>query len=720
MLYLRCLLVLAGLTTSVLGQTKSPDEAYNSTSSLKAAEAEEVYLFSINAWSFYKVSAQGQMTAENINRTCQAAGYVMPCPGLGICQNSACVATSLDDCLNPMLEVSTMICGTAPDKCPQLYGVYAYAGSPWPGNSCGAEPGQWCTKGTDFYNKHAFCAKENDDRTEDGFILVADSGLQAIFQINLTTGSEVELPLGSMSAPFALNYDPANDDVYWTDATEKKIMRGSRNGDNVEVLVEGNIVDGLALDLTAGNMFWTERETDVIAVARLDGRHQKVLFSTDLNEPRAIVLDPANGRMFWTDWGPGNQKIERASMDGTDRVTIVNTALGGPNGLTIDFNENRLYWCDCCTHTIESTDFLGRDRRLLVRYPPLHFFGVALDDGHIYATTWNVKRVVWTKRSAPLRYGLIGSTHKGLNGIIVHKTMQSPSLRSNITNACTVMNGGCQHLCLLRPGGRTCGCQKNWTLQDDDTTCQYKDNDDTMTTSTAWQLPVALSLAAIVLVAVCAVGSFVYWKKSRKRTKPEPVVNFDLTNVTFHPDLLDPERSASPVVAPDATPHGEPDTAPNNSSDASPNSEVANRLRFEEYELDRNILHLKREIGRGAFGIAFLAQMDGRPGDGKVVVKTVYEDATEEERVTFLREIKTTARLGKHVNLLGLLGCCSDGPSSLMVTEYMPYGDLKAFLLNCRQVRHTFYKQTYKVRCSNVGNRQEAHIYRHTRSTVVT
>ncbi|XP_078614728.1 uncharacterized protein LOC144883882 [Branchiostoma floridae x Branchiostoma japonicum] len=41
-----------------------------------------------------------------------------------------------------------------------------------------------------------------------------------------------------------------------------------------------------------------------------------------------------------------------------------------------------------------------------------------------------------------------------------------------VSNACSNQNGGCQQLCLARPGGRTCACQNGWRLQDDDVTCQ--------------------------------------------------------------------------------------------------------------------------------------------------------------------------------------------------------------------------------------------------------
>ena len=40
-----------------------------------------------------------------------------------------------------------------------------------------------------------------------------------------------------------------------------------------------------------------------------------------IEEPRAIVLNPLDGWMFWTDWGT-NPKIEKGGMDGRHRTVI--------------------------------------------------------------------------------------------------------------------------------------------------------------------------------------------------------------------------------------------------------------------------------------------------------------------------------------------------------------------------------------------------------------
>ena len=52
--------------------------------------------------------------------------------------------------------------------------------------------------------------------------------------------------------------------------------------------------DGLACDWLGRKLYWTDSETNRIEVANLDGSSRKVLFWQDLDQPRAIALNPAH------------------------------------------------------------------------------------------------------------------------------------------------------------------------------------------------------------------------------------------------------------------------------------------------------------------------------------------------------------------------------------------------------------------------------------------
>ena len=63
---------------------------------------------------------------------------------------------------------------------------------------------------------------------------------------------------------------------------------------DVQVVISSH-PDGLAVDWVARNLYWTDNGTDRIEVSRLNGSSRKVLISENLDEPRAIALDPARG-----------------------------------------------------------------------------------------------------------------------------------------------------------------------------------------------------------------------------------------------------------------------------------------------------------------------------------------------------------------------------------------------------------------------------------------
>ena len=78
-----------------------------------------------------------------------------------------------------------------------------------------------------------------------------------------------------------------------------------------------------------------------------------MLISEDLDEPRAIAVDPVAGYMYWSDWSHERPKIERSALDGSRRQTLFDTDLRWPNGIALDLTLRTLYWCDAGEDRIE-------------------------------------------------------------------------------------------------------------------------------------------------------------------------------------------------------------------------------------------------------------------------------------------------------------------------------------------------------------------------------
>ncbi len=53
--------------------------------------------------------------------------------------------------------------------------------------------------------------------------------------------------------------------------------------------------EGIAIDHVARLLFWTDSMRDTLEVSKLDGSQRRVLFDTDLVNPRPIVTNPAYG-----------------------------------------------------------------------------------------------------------------------------------------------------------------------------------------------------------------------------------------------------------------------------------------------------------------------------------------------------------------------------------------------------------------------------------------
>jgi hypothetical protein len=55
------------------------------------------------------------------------------------------------------------------------------------------------------------------------------------------------------------------------------------------------VCDGLAVDSGRGKIFYTDAGRDVIVQMNLDGTNEQTVVSSNLDQPRDIVLDTQNG-----------------------------------------------------------------------------------------------------------------------------------------------------------------------------------------------------------------------------------------------------------------------------------------------------------------------------------------------------------------------------------------------------------------------------------------
>ncbi|XP_037071386.1 low-density lipoprotein receptor-related protein 6-like [Pollicipes pollicipes] len=305
------------------------------------------------------------------------------------------------------------------------------------------------------------------DRPERLIMLARRTDLRVI-SLDTPDHTDIVLPLKGVNHAVAVDYDPVEDALYWTDEGNKIIQRVWLDGSGEQrvVLSELHSPDGLAIDWIARNVHWTDTGPNRIEVARLDGSSRKVLISEELDEPRAIAVDPAAGHMYWSDWGEQRPKIERSALDGSHRQVLFDSDLKWPNGITLDFQLRQIFWCDAGIDRIEVAGMDGSGRRVLVSSEVPHVFGISLLDDFVYWTDWTLRRIERAHKVTGADREVIVEHLPDLMGLrVVSRSAETG------TNRCWGDNAGCSHLCLNTPDGPACHCPIGHELTKDLKTC---------------------------------------------------------------------------------------------------------------------------------------------------------------------------------------------------------------------------------------------------------
>ncbi|XP_028936648.1 fibroblast growth factor receptor 2 isoform X6 [Ornithorhynchus anatinus] len=104
-----------------------------------------------------------------------------------------------------------------------------------------------------------------------------------------------------------------------------------------------------------------------------------------------------------------------------------------------------------------------------------------------------------------------------------------------------------------------------------------------------------------------------------------------------------------------------------------------------KWEFPRDKLTLGKPLGEGCFGQVVMAEAVGidkeKPKEAvTVAVKMLKDDATEKDLSDLVSEMEMMKMIGKHKNIINLLGACTqDGPLYVIV-EYASKGNLREFL----------------------------------------
>ncbi|XP_073439653.1 mast/stem cell growth factor receptor Kit isoform X2 [Dendrobates tinctorius] len=115
-----------------------------------------------------------------------------------------------------------------------------------------------------------------------------------------------------------------------------------------------------------------------------------------------------------------------------------------------------------------------------------------------------------------------------------------------------------------------------------------------------------------------------------------------------------------------------------------------------KWEFPRDRLCFGKILGAGAFGKVVEATAYGLFKEDNaltVAVKMLKPSAHATEREALMSELKVLSYLGHHKNIVNLLGACTVGGPTLVITEYCCYGDLLNYL---RRKRDAFICQKFE------------------------
>ncbi|XP_071133360.1 low-density lipoprotein receptor-related protein 6-like isoform X2 [Mytilus edulis] len=244
--------------------------------------------------------------------------------------------------------------------------------------------------------------------------------------------------------------------VYWSDVRAKKISRSAVNRTSISGSIEDIVVervdvpDGITIDWMYNLLYWTDTGHNHIQVSRLDGTNRKTIIKNDssLDQPRAIVVDPSTGLLFFSDWG-SQPRIERCRMDGGERTIIINSDIIWPNGMTIDHIGKRLYWIDGSLNQIKSTRFDGTDTYTIIKNADVlpKPYDLVVYGSYVYWSNWQYRTICRVNKYTGQEFSVVVKYIRSPMGIQVFADEVQPKGK----NVCEPNNGGCSHICFPLP-----------------------------------------------------------------------------------------------------------------------------------------------------------------------------------------------------------------------------------------------------------------------------
>lgn len=272
-------------------------------------------------------------------------------------------------------------------------------------------------------------------------------------------------PVVNLTNVVGLDFDYADNKLFFTQIRPWAKIASTKadnpnNADISTIISRGINPEGVAYDWTQKKIYWTDSSNNSIYAMNLDGT--ELVMISRVERPRAIVLDPCNGTLYYTDWGRfgTSGKIFRTTMAGSLKRAIIDKDLSQPSGLAIDYEDRMLYWTDAVREKIERSQLDGKNREVLIS-ATIYPFAITVFRNYIYWTDLQLRGVYRAEK------------HTGANMVEmvkrledsprdIHVYSQSRQMCPANANPCSQNNGGCAQSCHPGINGKPeCKCDDN-------------------------------------------------------------------------------------------------------------------------------------------------------------------------------------------------------------------------------------------------------------------
>uniref|UniRef100_A0A9J8B4V1 Si:dkey-88l16.3 n=1 Tax=Cyprinus carpio carpio TaxID=630221 RepID=A0A9J8B4V1_CYPCA len=223
--------------------------------------------------------------------------------------------------------------------------------------------------------------------------------------------------------------------------------------------LKGDLVTALAVDWVTQNLYWSSVKNPQLYVTSPGGKYTSLVLPAELEGTISIALHPPTGRLCFTAVGrraaQSLPQVDCAHMDGSNRTLLWSKAKM-PASLSFSEKGTTLYWADIGNEMISSINMDGSNYKeystgsaFIVSFARVEniYFWITLDNdtAKVWYTDGFQPKHMWFEVKA---------------NVIELKAYSRSSQKG--TNVCSENNGGCSHLCLPYPGGRSCRCAQDY------------------------------------------------------------------------------------------------------------------------------------------------------------------------------------------------------------------------------------------------------------------